>query len=99
YIVPKPAQVEAGPLVAEWQQVYEQMYADEDSATFGEDFTGWVSSYTGEPIPLEQMRAWRDAAVERVTCWSPRRVLELGVGSGLLLARIAPEVEQYWGTD
>ncbi len=99
YIVPKPAQVAAGPLVAEWQQVYEQMYADQDSAIFGEDFTGWVSSYTGEPIPLEQMRAWRDAAVERVMCWSPRRVLELGVGSGLLLARIVPEVEQYWGTD
>ncbi|WP_336116596.1 class I SAM-dependent methyltransferase, partial [Streptomyces sp. PTD9-10] len=45
------------------------------------------------------MRAWRDAAVEGVLCWSPRCVLELGVGSGLLLARIAGGVEEYWATD
>ncbi|TVZ92699.1 amino acid adenylation domain-containing protein, partial [Streptomyces sp. BK340] len=66
---------------------------------FGEDFVGWNSSYTGEPIPSEEMRAWRDAAVEGVLCWSPRCVLELGVGSGLLLARIAGGVEEYWATD
>ncbi|MFI1169901.1 AMP-binding protein, partial [Streptomyces sp. NPDC020801] len=85
--------------VGQWQEVYDQAYSGGADREFGEDFTGWNSSYTGEAIPLEQMRAWRDAAVERVLCWSPRRVLELGVGSGLLLAHIAGRVEEYWATD
>ncbi len=84
--------------VGEWQQVYERMYAAGDGG-LGEDFTGWNSSYTGKAIPLAEMRQWRDAAVERILCWSPRRVLELGTGSGLLLAHISPHVEEYWGTD
>ncbi|MFH8347403.1 amino acid adenylation domain-containing protein [Streptomyces sp. NPDC018045] len=84
--------------VGEWQQVYERMYAA-GGGGLGDDFTGWNSSYTGKAIPLAEMRQWRDAAVERVLCWSPRRVLELGTGSGLLLACIAPHVEEYWGTD
>ena len=65
----------------------------------GEDFGGWNSRYTGALIPLEQMREWRAAAVERIRGLGPSRVLEIGVGSGLLLARLAPECVEYWGTD
>ncbi|MYR90003.1 amino acid adenylation domain-containing protein [Streptomyces sp. SID685] len=99
YVVPDLTEPRsAGEYVDEWHDVYERMYAAPE-AGFGEDFTGWNSSYTGKPIPRAEMRAWRDAAVERIRCWSPRRVLELGVGSGLLLAHVAPHVEEYWGTD
>ncbi len=100
YIVPDLAGTESGGAehVDEWQQVYERMYAAPE-AGLGEDFSGWNSSFTGRPIPLAEMREWRDAAVEQILCWSPRRVLELGVGSGLLLARVVPHVEQYWGAD
>ncbi|WP_157106352.1 class I SAM-dependent methyltransferase, partial [Nocardia sienata] len=73
--------------------------ADAGAVGFGEDFSGWNSSYTGQPIPLEQMRAWRAATVERIRGLRPRRVLEIGAGSGLLLSRLAPECEQYWATD
>ena len=45
------------------------------------------------------MREWRAAAVERIWGLGPSRVLEIGVGSGLLLARLAPECVEYWGTD
>ncbi|MFD8938471.1 amino acid adenylation domain-containing protein [Streptomyces sp. NPDC059578] len=91
--------VRTGEQVREWQQVYDRAYAESAEEPFGEDFGIWTSAYTGEPIPLEEMRAWRDAAVELVRCWSPRRVLELGVGTGLVLAQIAGEVDEYWGTD
>ncbi|QNE17033.1 amino acid adenylation domain-containing protein [Kribbella qitaiheensis] len=85
--------------VEEWQVVYDQAYVDSADEEWGEDFDLWKSTYTGEAIPLAEMRAWRDAAVRQVTSWSPRRVLELGVGSGLLLANIASGVDEYWGTD
>ncbi|MBL1097915.1 non-ribosomal peptide synthetase [Streptomyces coffeae] len=85
--------------IEEWHEVYDQGYADEPDVPFGEDFTGWNSAFTGDRIPIEEMRAWRDAAVRRVLDQSPRCVLELGVGSGLLLAHLAGRVERYWATD
>ncbi|WP_302216612.1 non-ribosomal peptide synthase/polyketide synthase [Streptomyces sp. JUS-F4] len=85
--------------VRDWREIYESVYSDGSEAEFGEDFTGWNSSYSGEPIPLGEMREWRDAAVARVREFGPRRLLEIGVGSGLLLARLAAECEQYWATD
>ena len=85
--------------LAEWQEIYDDLYAGSGSVVLGEDFSGWNSSYDGEPIPVEQMREWRDATVARIAGLRPRRVLEIGVGSGLLLAGLAPECEAYWGTD
>ncbi len=63
------------------------------------DFRGWNSSYTDDPIPLEEMVEWRSATVDRILALQPRRVLEIGAGSGLLLSQIAPHCEHYVGTD
>ena len=45
------------------------------------------------------MDEWRSAAVERIAALGPGRVLELGVGNGLLLRELAGRSECYWGTD
>ncbi|MGC2742257.1 MAG: amino acid adenylation domain-containing protein, partial [Candidatus Angelobacter sp.] len=60
---------------------------------------GWNSTYTGQRIPTEEMREWLDITVERVKALQPRRVLEIGCGTGMLLFRIAPECVLYRGTD
>ncbi|WP_406289324.1 amino acid adenylation domain-containing protein [Embleya sp. NBC_00896] len=101
YVVPRPdaAVAEADAQVDEWRHLYDDSYVAHGDEVLGEDFEGWNSSYTGEPIPREQMLEWRDAAVAQVLRFAPRRVLEIGVGSGLLLAKIVGEVEEYWGTD
>ncbi|WP_019925198.1 non-ribosomal peptide synthase/polyketide synthase [Nocardia sp. BMG111209] len=88
----------SGEFVGQWQQVYDELYTSAN-APFGEDFGGWDSSYTGEPIPEEQMREWRSTRVERIRGLRPRRVLEIGVGSGLLMSQLAPDCEEYWATD
>ncbi|MFH9070596.1 non-ribosomal peptide synthetase [Streptomyces alboflavus] len=102
YVVPDldGAQQAEGPgrQVDEWEQIYDEVYSA-TGTRWGEDFTGWNSSYTGEPIDLGEMREWRDAAVARITSWRPRRILELGVGSGLLMAHLLDHVEEYWATD
>ncbi|MDX3522010.1 non-ribosomal peptide synthetase [Streptomyces scabiei] len=103
YLVPRPDLDTAGAYseehVQEWATVYDHLYDRGESTGFGEDFVGWTSSYDSEPIPLVQMQEWRDSTVERIRGLRPRRVLEIGVGSGLLLAHLAPDCEEYWGTD
>src|SRR5262249_20257091 len=87
-------------IVEQWHHLYDELYSAEvEVSGFGMDFRGWNSSYTGDPIPLEEMVEWRSATVDRIMALRPRRVLEIGVGSGLLLARLAPVCVEYWGTD
>ncbi|MEV4753292.1 amino acid adenylation domain-containing protein [Streptosporangium sp. NPDC049248] len=103
YVVPATDDVEdgaAGEQVGEWRDIYESAYAAVSSGVdWGDEFTGWDSGITGDAIPLEEMRAWRDHAVGNILVHAPERVLEVGVGSGLLLSRIAPRVSEYWATD
>ena len=61
--------------------------------------SGWISAYTGERISTEEMREWLERTVERVKALQPRRVWEIGCGTGMLLFRIAPECVLYRGTN
>jgi amino acid adenylation domain-containing protein len=86
--------------VAGWQIIFDETYknpATTSDPTF--NISSWVSSYTGQPIPEAEMREWVDHTVERIRSLGPRRVLEIGCGTGLLLYRIAPHCEAYLGTD
>ncbi|MGK4578986.1 non-ribosomal peptide synthase/polyketide synthase [Kitasatospora sp. HPMI-4] len=85
--------------VGEWRTIYDALPVSPDDAALGENFTGWNSSYDARPIPVEQMREWRDGTVSRILALRPRRVLEVGCGTGLLLAKVAPHCDAYWATD
>ncbi|MDX2879857.1 amino acid adenylation domain-containing protein, partial [Streptomyces ipomoeae] len=99
YVVPR-TKASTAEHVEEWRRLYDETYGrGDDGAAPGEDFAGWHSSYDGAPIPLPQMRAWRDATVTAIRELRPRRLLEIGVGSGLLMSRLAPDCEEYWATD
>ena len=52
-------------IVEEWQNIYDELYGGAGAPKFGMDFRGWNSSYTGDPIPLEEMAEWRAATVDR----------------------------------
>ncbi|GAA2777078.1 methyltransferase domain-containing protein [Saccharopolyspora taberi] len=85
--------------VTEWQEIFDRLYGSNTSAEFGENFAGWNSAYDRRPIDVAEMRQWRDRTVERIRELEPRRVVELGAGSGLLLAPLARDCEEYWATD
>ncbi|WP_317852154.1 non-ribosomal peptide synthetase [Streptomyces venezuelae] len=82
-----------------WRSVFDDTYRDSAQRPFGSDFSGWNSAYDGQPIPVAEMEEWRRATVERIRALRPRRVLEIGVGSGLILSEVAPHCAAYWGTD
>ena len=86
--------------VSLWRNVYEDIYrqgTNSDELDF--NTTGWQSSYTGRPIPSEEMHEWLDRTVERILAFEPRDVLELGCGTGMILARVAPRCNSYVGLD
>ncbi|RUL69472.1 non-ribosomal peptide synthetase [Dyella choica] len=105
YVVPRAADVvttdqqAVNDRVQQWQQLYDRMYRDHLDDSELSAFAGWVSSYDNQPIPSDQMRAWRDSIAGRVLSLAPQRVLEIGVGSGLILHAVAPHCEAYWGLD
>ncbi|HKP82175.1 MAG TPA: amino acid adenylation domain-containing protein [Pyrinomonadaceae bacterium] len=87
--------------LAQWRTVHDDEVFNENDPILDPtlNISGWNSSYTDKPISAEEMREWVDDAVERVLWQQPRRVLEIGCGTGLLLFRIAPHCERYLGTD
>jgi len=106
YVVPDLRHLQISPEEGEnenteqWLDLYEELYngppAHED-----EDFNivGWNSTYTGRPIPEEEMREQVEHTAARLLAFKPQSVLEIGCGTGLLLFRIAPHCRRYLATD
>lgn len=87
--------------VAKWRKVYDlsQRTKEAEEAPVGFNTAGWASSYTREPIPAAEMAEWVDTTVADILRLKPRKVYEIGCGSGLLLMRIARACESYVGND
>ena len=114
YVVPaavKVTQDAAAQLVDEWQAASEAAATHlsvDGSVDPKLNFTGWTSSFTGAPIPLDEMCDWADSTVARIMRRRPQEVLEIncgkemfeiGCGTGLLLFRLALLCRRYVGVD
>ena len=103
-----------GQQVESWKQIYADTYAAGPAVTGAEvetadakvemagaefDITGWNDSFTGKAIPATQMRLWLDDISGLILGLNPRKVLEIGSGTGMIYYRIAGHIRQYTGTD
>jgi len=105
YVVP----AESGPIamfssaeeniIGDWASLFESEYQSQAVQADQDEFSGWISSYNGLPILQNDMLEWVDSAVERILALGASRVLEVGVGRGALLRRVAPHCSLYWGSD
>jgi SAM-dependent methyltransferase/acyl carrier protein len=90
-----------------WRSIWDATYRDSHPGDGAFNTSGWRSSFTGESIASEEMREWVDATAGRVLdelnaagdAGAPKRVLDVGSGTGLLLFRLAPRVDGYTGVD
>jgi amino acid adenylation domain-containing protein/non-ribosomal peptide synthase protein (TIGR01720 family) len=108
YVVPRrgkkrSANEQSADLISQWQKVYDEVIYEgivgQPSADPTFNIAGWNSTYTGLPIPAEEMQEQVDRTVERILSLRPTRVLEIGCGTGLLLFRLARHCSAYTGTD
>jgi amino acid adenylation domain-containing protein len=103
YVVARPdaGQQESaqGSHIVHWRQLYESTYKKAASAAGDFNIVGWNSSYTGDPLPAEEMRIWVEDTVGHLRRLRPRNVVEIGCGTGLLLTRLAADCESYVGLD
>ncbi|MGW3453151.1 amino acid adenylation domain-containing protein [Streptomyces albidoflavus] len=99
----------------QWQDLFEDQYgtdADQQASAIGSgtgtgvgdsgddlNLVGWNCSYTGDAIPEHEMREWIDGTVHRIEELRPRRLLEVGCGTGLLLFRYAGACEAVHAVD
>ncbi|MEP6802071.1 MAG: amino acid adenylation domain-containing protein [Acidobacteriota bacterium] len=99
YVVPRVS--EAGEVEAQWQAEMSSQWQAQYGAAIGESDTQGVSLYGWADLGnvAEELEAWLAPVAEDILSWSPRRVLEIGCGTGLLLERLAPRCTHYAGTD
>ena len=106
YVVPRPGffarerRRTAGEHVAEWKELFDSSFesSGEVSAS-APNLAGCVSGDAGLPVPAEELEEQIEQTVARVRSLAPSRVLDIGFGAGLLLLRLAPDVERYEATD
>ena len=103
YVVPQAGidESSAAGQVESWLRVFdERVYAgDADPVDPLFNITGWKSSYDGSQIPLAEMREWAGDITGQVRALKPKRILEIGCGTGMLLLDLARDTEGYVGTD
>ncbi|MFK5969463.1 MAG: amino acid adenylation domain-containing protein [Candidatus Marithrix sp.] len=86
--------------LSHWEQIWEHAYdnnSNQDEPTL--NISGYNSSYTGSLILEEEIKVWIDSTVDIILSLKPKKVLEIGCGTGLLLSKIAPYCDEYLGTD
>ncbi|HEY6881934.1 MAG TPA: MupA/Atu3671 family FMN-dependent luciferase-like monooxygenase, partial [Polyangiales bacterium] len=101
YLVTQPA-ADAGEAarVEQWRSLWDETYKQADEqANARFNIAGWRDSFTGAPIPPEHMREWLDATLARVLAGAPKRVLEIGCGTGMILYGSLAHVEHYTAVD
>ncbi|MFP2925789.1 amino acid adenylation domain-containing protein [Pyxidicoccus sp. 3LG] len=109
YVVPsaefgqgEESSVQAQTQVDEWKTLWGSVYEEALTQPRGDPLfntAGWRSSVDGRPLPEDEMRQWVAERVERIRALRPRRVLELGCGTGMVLFQLAPHCEAYHGVD
>ncbi|KIJ48314.1 hypothetical protein M422DRAFT_247635 [Sphaerobolus stellatus SS14] len=65
----------------------------------GHDFARWFSMFDGERIPFDQMEEWLQDTLHQIAPARQDRVLEVGVGTGMIALGIIDQVTSYMGTD
>src|SRR5262249_28260320 len=86
-------------LLHKWGGLFDGVYDSPEGQGEPPEFAGWNSSYTDLPLPDGEMREWLKNTLERIRSFAPKRVLEVGCGTGLILRSLLPCCEKYYASE
>ncbi len=88
-------------ILMDWENLYDSLYREVTINTPDVEthFDGWTSFVTSQPIPYAEMEAWRHATLQTIKSLNPQRVMEIGIGSGLIMYPLLKDVRSYVGLD
>jgi SAM-dependent methyltransferase len=107
YVVPSKREaldgLEARAVVESWLTVFDECYelAAADDCPETSASSGWTDSFTGRPFAAEHMAEWVDTTVARVAQLAPRRVIEVGSGTGMIMKALIEQLDlrEFVATD
>lgn len=84
----------------ETEEVFDHNYSQTNNLE-DEKFNiiGWNNSYNNQQISEAEMREWLESICHKLYELHMHSVLEIGVGTGMILYKIAPKVKYYVGLD
>jgi microcystin synthetase protein McyA len=85
--------------INDWNTLYQSEYSLLDDNNFNNNLQLWKSSYTETYISKEEMSEWVHCTVKRIKDLSPKVVLEIGSGTGLILFNIIKNCDYYYAID
>ncbi|MFC4851894.1 condensation domain-containing protein [Actinophytocola glycyrrhizae] len=96
---PVSPEIDADAVVDQWREVYDFAYAERVTGDVEFNVSGWISSYSGEKLPEDQMRHWLSSTLERISAIKPKNVLEIGCGLGVIAYPLSRLVDNYLACD
>ncbi|HTU46693.1 MAG TPA: amino acid adenylation domain-containing protein [Bryobacteraceae bacterium] len=85
--------------IEQWRQLYDSIYSQSGAETVNSSLAGWIDSYTGLPLPGDEMAIWVQETASRIESLQGKDILEIGCGTGLLLKHLAAGCTTYIGCD
>ena len=101
YVIPRAAG-DAAADTTHWREQWEMMFAQAIKDSGGqktESIDAVITGWTGIENAGGQVNEWIQTTVARLQTFSPRRVFEIGCGTGQLLNRLLPQCESYCAAD
>jgi amino acid adenylation domain-containing protein len=85
-----------------WQDQWDMLYQsaiEQSGGTKLDQLDSVIAGWAGADDIEDQVGEWIETTIARLRPMATGRVLEIGCGTGQLLARIAPGAEAYWAAD
>lgn len=82
----------------QWNLLY-QKAIEQSGGSKLDQLDSIIAGWAGASDIDHQVREWIETTATRIRHYGPRRIFEIGCGTGQILSRFAADAERYWAAD